>query len=127
MFALQYNIFTLIEDGIIDSDGGARRRDGKVRWLRVAASTTLNMPISIQNYQNRFRFNPMKLVSILDGLGPDDDRSDVGALSVSILSTMPAMLDRLIEDIHLNGGDKITCIVADMIMGGYGHWKLGVS
>jgi len=34
------------------------------------------------------------------------------------------MLDRLIEDIHLNGGDKITCIVADVIMGmGIGSWE----
>ena len=67
--------------------------------------------------QESLHGSPMKLVSILDGLGPDDDRSDVGALSVSILSTMPAMLERLIEDIHLNGGNKITCIVADVIMG----------
>ena len=67
--------------------------------------------------------SPMKLVSIPDGLGPDDDRSDVGELSVSILSTMPAMLERLIEDIHLNGGNKITCIVADVIMG----WALEVG
>ncbi|KAG5068616.1 hypothetical protein JHK85_000993 [Glycine max] len=38
--------------------------------------------------QESLHGSPMKLVSILDGLGPDDDRSDVGALSVSILSTM---------------------------------------
>ena len=38
--------------------------------------------------QESLHGSPMKLVSIPDGLGPDDDRSDVGALSVSILSTM---------------------------------------
>ncbi|XP_061369304.1 UDP-glycosyltransferase 83A1-like [Gastrolobium bilobum] len=39
------------------------------------------------------------------------------------LSTMPCMLEKLIEDIHLNSDDKITCIVADMHMA----WALEVG
>ncbi|RDX78056.1 UDP-glycosyltransferase 83A1, partial [Mucuna pruriens] len=65
----------------------------------------------------------IKLVSIPDGLGAEDDRSDVGELCVSILNTMPAMLEKLIEDIHLNSDDKITGIIADGIMG----WALEVG
>ncbi|CAJ1947100.1 unnamed protein product [Sphenostylis stenocarpa] len=65
----------------------------------------------------------IKLVSIPDGLGPDDDRRDLGKLCDTVLSTMPSMLEKLIEDIHVNGGDKITCIVADVTMG----WALQVG
>jgi len=65
----------------------------------------------------------IKLVSIPDGLEADDDRSDLGKLCDSIVSTMPSMLEKLIEDIHVNGGDRITCIVADVIMG----WALEVG
>nr|KYP69604.1 Cytokinin-O-glucosyltransferase 2 [Cajanus cajan] len=67
--------------------------------------------------------SPIKLVSIPDGLGLDDDRSDLGKLCDAILSTMPFILEKLIEDINLNDDDKITCIVADVIMG----WALEVG
>lgn len=65
----------------------------------------------------------IKLVSIPDGLEADDDRSDLGKLCDSVISTMPSMLEKLIEDIYVNSGDKITCIVADVIMG----WALEVG
>ncbi|KAL2335448.1 hypothetical protein Fmac_016661 [Flemingia macrophylla] len=73
--------------------------------------------------QESLHDSPIKLVSIPDGLGPDDDRSDVGKLCDAILSTMPLMLEKFIEDINLNGGDKITCIISDVIMG----WSLEVG
>ncbi|TKY50189.1 UDP-glycosyltransferase 83A1 [Spatholobus suberectus] len=73
--------------------------------------------------QENLHESPMKLISIPDGLGADDDRSDLGKLCDAMLSTMPAMLEKLIEDIHLNGDDKITCIVADVMMG----WALEVG
>ncbi|KAK7266559.1 hypothetical protein RIF29_19207 [Crotalaria pallida] len=66
---------------------------------------------------------PIKLVSISDGLGAENDRSDAGELCESMLNTMPAMLEKLIEDIHLSGDHKITCIVADMAMG----WAMEVA
>ncbi|KAK7316297.1 hypothetical protein VNO77_35228 [Canavalia gladiata] len=73
--------------------------------------------------QESLQESPIKLVSIPDGLGPENDRSDFDEVCASILSTMPAMLQKLIEDIHLNGDDKITCIVADLNMG----WALEVG
>lgn len=65
----------------------------------------------------------IKLVSIPDGLEADDDRSDLGKLCDSVLSTMPSMLEKVIQDIHENSGERITCIVADVIMG----WALEVG
>ncbi|QHO17283.1 UDP-glycosyltransferase [Arachis hypogaea] len=46
-----------------------------------------------------------------------DDRSDLGELCISMLRTMPSMLERLIEDVRLNDGVTISCIVYDGIMG----------
>lgn len=65
----------------------------------------------------------IKLVSIPDGLGPEDDKIDFEKLYPALLSTMPASLEKLIEDIHLNGEYRITCIVADVLMG----WVLDVG
>ncbi|KAJ1381934.1 UDP-glycosyltransferase 83A1 [Sesbania bispinosa] len=64
----------------------------------------------------------IKLVSIPDGLGPEDDRNDFAKLSDTMLNTMPAMLGKLIED--LNGNNRrISCIIADVFMG----WALDVG
>ncbi|RZB71047.1 UDP-glycosyltransferase 83A1-like [Glycine soja] len=65
----------------------------------------------------------LKLVSIPDGLGPDDDRNDLSKLCDSLLNNMPAMLEKLIEDIHLKGDNRISLIVADVCMG----WALDVG
>ncbi|XP_061347441.1 UDP-glycosyltransferase 83A1-like isoform X1 [Gastrolobium bilobum] len=65
----------------------------------------------------------VKLVSIPDGLRPEDDRTDFVKLFDAILSTMPSMLQRKIEEIHLYGEDRISCIVADVNMG----WALNVG
>ena len=71
---------------------------------------------SIEN-QESINGSPIKLVSIPDGLGPEDVRSELRELCHTMLSTMPAMLEKLIEDISLNGDIRISCIVADVIMG----------
>ncbi|KAJ1398772.1 UDP-glucuronosyl/UDP-glucosyltransferase [Sesbania bispinosa] len=63
----------------------------------------------------------IKLVSIPDGLGPEDDRNDFAKLNDTILNTMPAMLEKLIED--LNDNNRINCMVADVCMG----WALDVG
>lgn len=70
----------------------------------------------------------IKLVSIPDGLGPEEDRTGptgIGKLCDSILSTMPSMLEKLIiEDLCLNNGNnRISCVVADVNMG----WALEVG
>ena len=65
----------------------------------------------------------INLVSIPDGLKPEDDRNDLGKLCTAILSTMPAMLEKLIHDIHLKGEHRISCIAADESMG----WAMEVA
>ncbi|KAH1265393.1 UDP-glycosyltransferase 83A1 [Glycine max] len=67
----------------------------------------------------------LKLVSIPDGLGPDDDRNDQAKLCEAIPSSMPEALEELIEDIiHLKGeNNRISFIVADLCMA----WALDVG
>ncbi|TKY65103.1 UDP-glycosyltransferase 83A1 [Spatholobus suberectus] len=66
----------------------------------------------------------MKLVTLPDGLGPEDDRSDVTKVLLSIKSTMPARLPKLIQDINaLDVDNKITCIIVTINMG----WALEVG
>ena len=63
-------------------------------------------------------------MSIPDGLGPEDDRNEIGKLCEAILLTMPEKLEELIININNSNGDddKISCIVADAGMG----WALEV-
>ncbi|CAJ1947102.1 unnamed protein product [Sphenostylis stenocarpa] len=65
----------------------------------------------------------MKLVSIPDGLGPDDDRNDQAKLCEVIPKIMPEALEKLIQDIHLKGENRINFIVADLCMA----WALDVG
>ncbi|KAI4346660.1 hypothetical protein L6164_007538 [Bauhinia variegata] len=67
----------------------------------------------------------VKLASIPDGLGPEDDRNDLAKLCLAILSTMPSLLEKLIQQINgLDGGsNRITCIFADVNMA----WALEVA
>jgi len=65
----------------------------------------------------------LKLVSIPDGFGPDDDRNDVGMLCEAIQKTMPEALEKLIEEIHVKGENRINFIVADLCMA----WALDVG
>ncbi|KAL0014735.1 hypothetical protein SO802_001804 [Lithocarpus litseifolius] len=57
----------------------------------------------------------ISLVSIPDGLGPEDDRNELGKLCEAMLRTMLEKLEELINYINAsNGNDKIiSCIVAD--------------
>ncbi|KAI4346663.1 hypothetical protein L6164_007541 [Bauhinia variegata] len=64
----------------------------------------------------------IKLVSIPDGLGSEEDRKDGSKLIHAIAKNMPASLEKLIEDV--NGScNGICCIVADVNMG----WALEVA
>lgn len=65
----------------------------------------------------------LKLVSISDGLRHDEDRTNFAKLCVTMLSTMPNMLEKLIKEICLNDNCRISCMVADVIMG----WALDVG
>jgi len=65
----------------------------------------------------------LKLVSIPDGLGPDDDRNDLSKLCDALQNSMPEALEKLIEDIHLKGENKISFVIADLCMA----WALDIG
>ncbi|KAG2710988.1 hypothetical protein I3760_04G056400 [Carya illinoinensis] len=67
----------------------------------------------------------INLVSISDGLCPEDDRNDFRKLFVSVFATMPTRLEELIRGINnaTNGEGKISCIIADLNMG----WAMEVA
>jgi len=65
----------------------------------------------------------IKLVSVPDGLGADDDRNDFGKLCDALQKKMPKELEKLIHNMHLKGENKISFIVADLFMA----WALDVG
>ncbi|KAK7394418.1 hypothetical protein VNO78_14946 [Psophocarpus tetragonolobus] len=79
---------------------------------------------------NLIKGSQVELVTLSDGLDPEDDRTDVTKLLLSIKSTMPARLSKLIQHINaLDVHNKITCIIVTFNMGWaleVGH-KLGIK
>ncbi|KAK6261712.1 hypothetical protein QUC31_007528 [Theobroma cacao] len=66
----------------------------------------------------------INLVSIPDGLEPEDDRQDFVKLTESMLRVMPGHLRNLIENINRsNVTEQITWVIADMAAG----WALEVA
>ncbi|KAL2504974.1 UDP-glycosyltransferase 83A1 [Abeliophyllum distichum] len=65
----------------------------------------------------------IQMVSLPDGLESSDNRSEFGKLSESILDVMPGELNALIERINGSETEKISCLIADAIMG----WALEVA
>ncbi|QHO09263.1 UDP-glycosyltransferase [Arachis hypogaea] len=67
----------------------------------------------------------VELVSLADGLGPEDDRSDIAGLIASMVRTMPSDLGMLIRDINSrdDGSNRITSIVCDTYMA----WALEIA
>ncbi|KAL5582178.1 hypothetical protein UlMin_014620 [Ulmus minor] len=62
--------------------------------------------------------NNIDLVSIPDGLGPEEDRNEFGALCKALLETMPGKIEKLIRNINDDDKEnKISCVVADAHMG----------
>ncbi|KAL8229187.1 hypothetical protein R6Q57_014087 [Mikania cordata] len=59
----------------------------------------------------------LRMVWIPDGLEPWEDRSDICKLTLSILQTMPGMLEQLIETINHEESNKITHMIVDGTMG----------
>ncbi|TYJ05906.1 hypothetical protein E1A91_A12G196100v1 [Gossypium mustelinum] len=68
---------------------------------------------------------PISLVSIPDGLEPDDDRRDYVKMTESMRRVMPGHFMKLIENINSrsNGDEKISCVLADTAAG----WALEVA
>lgn len=62
--------------------------------------------------------NCIELISIPDGLEPDDDRKDKKKLRESMLRVMPGHLENLIRKINSSDdNEKITCVIADATCG----------
>ncbi|MED6209031.1 hypothetical protein PIB30_050722 [Stylosanthes scabra] len=74
---------------------------------------------------NNLEGSKLELVSIPDGLGPEEDRNDSGSLLLAIMRTMPSALENLIRDINsMDGGNnRITSIVCDT----YLSWALEIG
>ncbi|XP_065878495.1 UDP-glycosyltransferase 83A1-like [Euphorbia lathyris] len=65
-----------------------------------------------------------RIVSVPDGLPPEDDRKDDTRLTKSIFNVMPGYLEDLIKRTNdQENGGKITCVIADAIFG----WALEVA
>ncbi|TKY65107.1 UDP-glycosyltransferase 83A1 [Spatholobus suberectus] len=66
----------------------------------------------------------IKLVSLPDGVDPEDDRKDQAKVISTTINTMRAKLPKLIEDINaLDSDNKISCLIVTKNMG----WALEVG
>ncbi|XP_058739289.1 UDP-glycosyltransferase 83A1-like [Vicia villosa] len=68
----------------------------------------------------------INVVTLQDGLEDEDDRSDLKKFMLSIKSTMPSRLPKLIEDVNaldVNKNNKINCIIVTFHM----SWALEVG
>nr|XP_016496139.1 PREDICTED: UDP-glycosyltransferase 83A1-like [Nicotiana tabacum]WIW42747.1 UDP-glycosyltransferase [Nicotiana tabacum] len=67
----------------------------------------------------------ISLVSIPDGLGPEEDRTDLKKLAEAIAEVMPGKLEEVINMINNESDDEngVSCVIVDENMG----WALGVA
>lgn len=60
----------------------------------------------------------VRLVSIPDGLAPEDDRNDIAKLCQAMYDAVPFHLEKLIKEVNDGGeDDAVTCLIADGSMG----------
>ncbi|XAR65523.1 Cyanohydrin beta-glucosyltransferase [Bertholletia excelsa] len=61
---------------------------------------------------------PVRLISVPDGLEPEDDRGDEGKVAASIYKVMPGQLEDFIVKTNGSGeSDPISCVLADVAFG----------
>ncbi|KAB2033911.1 hypothetical protein ES319_D04G048400v1 [Gossypium barbadense] len=65
----------------------------------------------------------IRLVSIPDGMEPDEDRKQLGKLTDGISKVMPLELKKLVKKINGSEDNKISCVIADVNMG----WALDIA
>ncbi|KAK6925086.1 hypothetical protein RJ641_009412 [Dillenia turbinata] len=71
-----------------------------------------------ENYYDENRRQRLKLVSVPDGLGPEDNRTDFLKLTDSMLRVTPGYLKDLIDQSNRIGeGEEITCLIGDLSVG----------
>ncbi|CAK8540708.1 unnamed protein product [Lathyrus sativus] len=82
---------------------------------------------SDENYtkmKGKLMESQINLVSLPDGVNPQDDRKDVGKVILSTRITMSCMLPKLIQDINdLDSDNKISCVIVTKNMG----WALEIA
>ncbi|GMI67012.1 hypothetical protein like AT3G02100 [Hibiscus trionum] len=57
------------------------------------------------------------LVSVPDGLEDGEDRNHIGKLTESLCQVMPTQLKDLIHKVNASDDDKISCVLADVVVG----------
>ncbi|KAJ8567126.1 hypothetical protein K7X08_019334 [Anisodus acutangulus] len=67
--------------------------------------------------------NKISLVSIPDGLGPEEDRTDLKKLTEAIAEVMPGKLEEVINMINESDENGVSCVIVDENMG----WALGIA
>ncbi|PKA56677.1 UDP-glycosyltransferase 83A1 [Apostasia shenzhenica] len=66
----------------------------------------------------------IRLVTIRDGLGPEEDRNDLARLTEALKRVMPGWLEEMIRSAgELPGEERFSCFVADMNM----SWAIDVA
>ncbi|OIT05832.1 PREDICTED: UDP-glycosyltransferase 83A1-like [Nicotiana attenuata] len=65
----------------------------------------------------------ISLVSIPDGLGAEEDRTDLKKLTEAIAEVMPGKLEEVIKMINESDENGVSCVIVDENMG----WALGVA
>ncbi|KAK7394421.1 hypothetical protein VNO78_14949 [Psophocarpus tetragonolobus] len=122
-FPVQGHVNPLMQLALLSAKHGCKVTFVHTEFNHKRANTTVGAGNLIKGSQ-------VELVTLSDGLDPEDDRNDVTKLLLSIKSTMPARLSKLIQHINaLDVHNKITCIIVTFNMGWaleVGH-KLGIK
>lgn len=96
----------------------------KITFLTSDENYNKMKTTSIVCEQGKLMESQINLVSLPDGVSPQDDRKDVAKVILSTRITMSSMLPQLIEDINgLDSDNKISCILVTKNMG----WALEIA
>uniref|UniRef100_A0A0D6QXC0 Glycosyltransferase n=1 Tax=Araucaria cunninghamii TaxID=56994 RepID=A0A0D6QXC0_ARACU len=85
-------------------------------FIVTFVQSDFNYQRTMQSHNDRsLQCNMLRMISIPDGLPPEDGRQDLLKLMQAVGNAMgPSVIDRLIQDINKEGEHKITCIIADV-------------
>jgi 2-hydroxyacylsphingosine 1-beta-galactosyltransferase len=96
----------------------------KITFLTSDENYNKMKTTSINGGEGKLMEPYINLVSLPDGVNPQDDRKDLAKVILSTRITMTPMLPKLIEDINaLDSDNKISCIIVTKNMG----WALEVT
>jgi len=96
----------------------------KITFLTSDENYNKMKTTSIIGEQGKVKESNINLVSLPDGVSPQDDRKDVAKVILSTRTTMSSMVPKLIEEINaLDSDNKISCVIVTKNMG----WALEVA